>query len=228
MGLASRNMDEYKTASYSVHRVNPGLSSPDLSCDEVLRKINFIRDFITSSLRDTLDPLQFAYHPNRSTEDAIAHLYHTALSHLDSRKHYVKNYVKMLFVVYSSAFNTIIPSILTTKFEILGLSPSLKTKELIVDFSTKQERNYQPLIINGTPVERVDNFWYLGVHITQDLSWSCHVNTLVKKARQHLYHLRCLKDFKLHLFTIESIQTGSITAWFENSTKQDRQALQDQ
>ncbi|KAK3534961.1 hypothetical protein QTP70_002039 [Hemibagrus guttatus] len=37
-----------------------------------------------------------------------------------------------------------------------------KTKELIVDFSTKQERNYQPLIINGTPVERVDSFQYLG------------------------------------------------------------------
>ncbi|KAK3563854.1 hypothetical protein QTP86_002724 [Hemibagrus guttatus] len=109
-----------------------------------------------------------------------------------------------------------------------------KTKELIVDFSTKQERNYQPLIISGTPVERVDSFWYLGVHITQDLSWSCHINTLVKKARQCLYHLRRLKDFKLpskmlktfYTCTIESILTGSITAWFGNSTKQDRRALQ--
>ncbi|KAK3531012.1 hypothetical protein QTP70_007865 [Hemibagrus guttatus] len=107
-----------------------------------------------------------------------------------------------------------------------------KTKELIVDFSTKHERNY--LNINGTPVERVDSFWYLGVHITQVLSWSCHVNTLVKKARQRLYHLRCLKDFKLpsevlktfYTCTIESILMGSMTAWFGNSTKQDRQALQ--
>ncbi|KAK3509648.1 hypothetical protein QTP70_008082 [Hemibagrus guttatus] len=100
-----------------------------------------------------------------------------------------------------------------------------KTKELIVDFSTKQERNYQPLIINGTLVERVDSFRYLGVHIMQDLSWSGHVNTLVKKARQCLYHLRCLKDFKLPC-TIDSILMGSITAWFGNSTKQDRRALQ--
>ncbi|KAK3558122.1 hypothetical protein QTP86_009877 [Hemibagrus guttatus] len=164
----------------------------------------------------------------------------------------------MLFVDYSSAFNIIIPSILTTKLEILGLSLSLcrwisnfqtdrphavrvgkhvspsltlsteapqgcvlspllyslyiydcvatssstnlishndqtayleeiknletwcqdnnlllnvsKTKELIVDFSTKQERNYQPLITNGTPVKSVDSFRYLGVHIMQDLS----------------------------------------------------------
>ncbi|KAK3516097.1 hypothetical protein QTP70_005428 [Hemibagrus guttatus] len=97
-----------------------------------------------------------------------------------------------------------------------------------------QERNYQPLIINGTPVERVDSFQYLGIHITQDLSWSCHVNTLVKKAWQRLFHLRRLKEFKLpskvlktfYTCTIESSLTGSITAWFGNSTKQDRQALQ--
>ncbi|KAK3572661.1 hypothetical protein QTP86_001625 [Hemibagrus guttatus] len=81
-----------------------------------------IRDFITSTLSDALDPLQYAYLLNHSTEDTIAHLHHTALSHLDSRK---GNYVKMLFVDYSSAFNMIIPSVLTTKVEILGLSPPL-------------------------------------------------------------------------------------------------------
>ncbi|KAI5085110.1 hypothetical protein C0J45_1079, partial [Silurus meridionalis] len=27
--------------------------------------------------------------------------------------------------------------------------------------------------------------------------WSCHINTLVKKAQQRLYHLRRLRDFKL-------------------------------
>lgn len=44
-----------------------------------------------------------------------------------------------------------------------------KTKEFIVDLSAKQVRNYQPLIINRTPLERVDSFQYLGVHITQNL-----------------------------------------------------------
>ncbi|KAK3515149.1 hypothetical protein QTP70_007463 [Hemibagrus guttatus] len=68
----------------------------------------------------------------------------------------------------------------------------------------------------------------------QHLSWFCHINTLVKKAWQCLYHLRRLKDFKLpskvlkmfYTCTIESILTGSITAWFGNSTKQDRRVLQ--
>ncbi|KAK1790395.1 hypothetical protein P4O66_014297 [Electrophorus voltai] len=69
-----------------------------------------------------MDPLRFAYCHNRSTDDAIAHLLHTTLTHLDKGR---GNYVKMLFVDYSSAFNTIIPSLLTTKLEDLGLHTSL-------------------------------------------------------------------------------------------------------
>ncbi|KAK1802701.1 hypothetical protein P4O66_021238, partial [Electrophorus voltai] len=276
-------------------------------------------------------PLQFTYRHNRSTNDAIAHLLHTTLAHLDEGR---GNYVKMLFVDYSSAFNTIIPSLLTTKLGDLGLHTSLcdwisnfltdrpqsvrvgncasstltlstgapqgcvlrpllyslytydftatsssnivvkfaddtvvmglisdnderayleeikhlenwcqennlllnisKTKDLIVDCSKKQERHYQPVRISGTTVERVDSFMYLGVHISQDLSWSRHTNSLANKARQRLYHLRRLRDFRLpskvlrnfYTCTIESIFTGNITVWFGNSTKQDRQALQ--
>ncbi|KAK1802576.1 hypothetical protein P4O66_004229 [Electrophorus voltai] len=67
-----------------------------------------------------------------------------------------------------------------------------------------------------------------------DLSWSRHTSSLAKKARQRLYHLRRLRDFRLpskvlrnfYTCTIESILTGNITVWFGNSTKQDRQALQ--
>ncbi|KAK1784700.1 hypothetical protein P4O66_003378 [Electrophorus voltai] len=68
-----------------------------------------------------------------------------------------------------------------------------KTKELIVDCSKKQGRHYQPVRISGTMVERVDSFRYLGVHNSQDLSWSRHTNSLAKKARQRLYHLRRLQ-----------------------------------
>jgi hypothetical protein len=45
---------------------------------------------INSILPDTLDPLQFAYSPNRSTDDAISVALYTALSHLDKRNTYVR------------------------------------------------------------------------------------------------------------------------------------------
>ena len=55
---------------------------------------------------------------------------HTALSHLDKRN----TYVRILFIDYSSAFNTIFPSKLTTKIRNLGLNTSLCN--WILDFLT--------------------------------------------------------------------------------------------
>ncbi len=70
-----------------------------------------IRDYICSVLPASLDPLQFAYRSNRSTDDDIAFTLHTALSHLENKN----IYVRMLFVDYSSAFNTIVPATLVAK-----------------------------------------------------------------------------------------------------------------
>ena len=76
---------------------------------------------INTIIQETLDLLQFAYRPNRSTDDAISIALHTALSHLDKRN----TYVRMLFINYSSAFNTIVPSKLNTKLKNLELNTSL-------------------------------------------------------------------------------------------------------
>ena len=70
-----------------------------------------------------------------------------------------------------------------------------------------------PININGAVVERVKSFMFLGVHITNDQSWSKHTKTVVKRARQHLVPLRRLKRFgmgpqilkKFYSCTIESI-----------------------
>jgi hypothetical protein len=56
-------------------------------------------DNITSSLPDTLDPLQFAYRLDRSTDEAITIALHTALTHLDKRN----AHVRMLFIDSSSS-----------------------------------------------------------------------------------------------------------------------------
>jgi hypothetical protein len=65
---------------------------------------------------ETLDPVQFTYRPNRSTDNAIS------ISHLDKRN----TCVRMLFVNYSSAYNTIVSSKLITKLRFLGLNTSLQ------------------------------------------------------------------------------------------------------
>jgi hypothetical protein len=85
---------------------------------------------INSILPDTLDPLQFAYRPNRSIDDAISIALHTVLSHLDKRN----TYVRMLIINYSSAFNTIVHTKLITKLRTLGLNTSLCN--WILDFLT--------------------------------------------------------------------------------------------
>jgi hypothetical protein len=76
---------------------------------------------INCILLDTLDPLQFAYRPNRSTDDAISIALHTALFYLDKRN----TYLRMLLIDYISAFNTIAPTKLITKLRMLGLNTSL-------------------------------------------------------------------------------------------------------
>ncbi len=75
---------------------------------------------------------------------------------------------------------------MTCQDNCLSLNVS-KTKELIVDFRKRQQRLYTPLMISGTPVERMSSFKYLGVNISEDLTWTEHIQTQVKKARQRLY-----------------------------------------
>ncbi|KAI4886874.1 hypothetical protein NFI96_032363, partial [Prochilodus magdalenae] len=64
-----------------------------------------VKDHITSRLPATFDPLQFAYRPNRSTDDAISSALHLSLAHLENKN----SYVRMLFIDFSSTFNTVIP-----------------------------------------------------------------------------------------------------------------------
>ena len=81
---------------------------------------------INTIIPETLDPLQFAYGPNRSTDDTVSIILHTALSQLDKKN----TYVTMLFIDYCSAYNTIVP----TKLITMGQNTSLCN--WILDFLT--------------------------------------------------------------------------------------------
>jgi hypothetical protein len=99
----------------------------------------------------------------------------TAFSHLDKRN----TYVRILFIDYSSEFNTIVPSKLITKPRTLGLNTSLCN--WILDFLIGRPQVVR--VGNNTSATTVDRFKFLSVHITKDLSWSKHTNTVGKRAQ---------------------------------------------
>ena len=64
----------------------------------------------------------------------------------------------------------------------------IKTKEMLVDYM-KKGTEHTPILINGAVVEQVESFKFLGVHINNKLTWSKHIKTGVKRARQNLFPL---------------------------------------
>ncbi|XP_054866081.1 uncharacterized protein LOC129348770 [Amphiprion ocellaris] len=64
-----------------------------------------------------LDPLQFAYQPNIGVDDAVVYLLHRSLTHLENPS----STVRVMFFDFSSAFNTIQPSLLRVKLEGAGV-----------------------------------------------------------------------------------------------------------
>ena len=80
-----------------------------------------VSGFLQSCTNSILDNHQFAYRCNRSIEDAVTLSLHSALSHLDTPN----SYVRMLFIDYSSAFNTIIPTKLFSKLIDMPINISL-------------------------------------------------------------------------------------------------------
>ena len=101
------------------------LTSVTIKCFERL-----VMAHINTIIPETLDPLQFTYHSDRCRDDTISIALHTALSNLDKRN----TYVRMLFIDYSSVFNTIVPTKHITKLKSMGLNTSLCNR--ILDFLT--------------------------------------------------------------------------------------------
>ncbi|KAI2646963.1 hypothetical protein H4Q32_030697 [Labeo rohita] len=77
-----------------------------------------------------------------------------------------------------------------------------KTKEVVMDFR-RNSVDHPPLTIDSSAVERVSSTKFLGVHITEDLTWT--TNTMG---------------------TIESVLTSCITVWYGNCSAADRKTLQ--
>ena len=91
-----------------------------------------------------------------------------------------------------------------------------------------------PITINGTTVERVSSLKFLGVHISEDLTWTHHTDTITKTARQQLFFLRRLRRFHMdtrihrnfYRGTVERILTGCIPTWYGSCSTLNLKPLQ--
>ena len=124
------------------------LTSVAMKCFERL-----VMAHINTILPEPLDPHQFAYHPNRFTDDAISIALHTALSHLDKRN----IYVRMMCIDYSTAFNNIVPTKLINKLGTLGLNFSFCN--WILDFLIGHPQVIR--VGNNTSATLILNTWAL-------------------------------------------------------------------
>lgn len=70
---------------------------------------------INKCLPADLDPLQFTYRANRASENAISTMLHLLLYQIEQKK----TYATLLFIDFSSAFNTIVPQQLVEKLRLL-------------------------------------------------------------------------------------------------------------
>ncbi len=117
-----------KSAVSSLNNYHPvALTSILMKCFEKL-----VLQHIKNNIPDSLEPHQFAFRISRSTEDAITSALHSVFTHLENNN----TYIRMLFVDFSSAFNTISPMKLIGKLSTLGLSTTLCN--WILDFLTNR------------------------------------------------------------------------------------------
>ena len=108
-----------------------------------------------------------------------------------------------------------------------------KNKELIIDFRNLST-DLLPLSIDGECVERVQNFKFLGTHISDNFTWSVNTLASVKKAQQRMHFLRLLKKNNMneqvlvtfYRSSIESVLVFCITVWYTGCSAADKKALQ--
>ncbi len=91
-----------------------------------------------------------------------------------------------------------------------NLSPNVgKTKGILMDFR-RNSVDHPPLTIDSLTVERVSSTKFLGVHITEDLTWTTNTMSLPKKAQQGLHFLRRLKRASLPPPILNTFYRGTI------------------
>ena len=86
----------------------------------------------SDSVKDFIDPCQFAYRRNRSVDDAVLYVLNKIYAHLDKPG----TYIRLMFFDFSSAFNTIQPHLMADKLFKMNVSAS--TILWVMDYLTNR------------------------------------------------------------------------------------------
>ena len=104
---------------------------------------------------------------------------------------------------------------------------------MIIDFWRLQPEH--PLLsISDHTVERVENIKFLGVQISQDLSWSKNTWGITKQAQRRLFFLRKLKQASLPISILRTFYSGVVVSgptyciliWYSSCSMSDKKAMQ--
>ena len=68
-----------------------------------------------------------------------------------------------------------------------------KCKELFIDFNTNNPISLYPVVVNDMPIDLVTSVKTLGLDISNEMKWNCHIDSIIKKAKKRLYSLSQLK-----------------------------------
>ncbi len=108
------------------------------------------------------------------------------------------------------------------------------TKCMTEMFALNYVLRFSPLMISGTPVERVSSFKYPRCKHLRGPDLDCTHSNTGQESQAKTVHLRQLRKFRVspailktfYSGAIESVLTQCISVWYSNATNQDCKALQ--
>ncbi len=131
--IFNRSLELCKVPSCFKHStIIPSLKSPKITglndnrpgalTSVVMKSLErLVLAYLKDITRSLLDPIQFAHRANSYVDDAVNMGLHYILQHLDKPE----NYARISFVDFSSAFNTIMPDLLSDKLTQLSVPTSI-------------------------------------------------------------------------------------------------------
>nr|XP_049610271.1 uncharacterized protein LOC125988694 isoform X1 [Syngnathus scovelli] len=149
---------------------------------------------VLSHLKDImgplLGPLQFAYWANRSVDDVVNMALYYILHHLNTPG----TYARIMFVDFSSAFNTIAPDILQQK--LIQLAVSASTFQWITSFLTNRRQQVRRPFLKL--VKYADGTTLIGlIRNGNETAYGQEVERLVYWCSQHHLELNPLMTVEL-------------------------------